>query len=133
MEKLLEKRYEVLFSLYGVFGNPVVIKTKEMLVNWVKSHEGQLRRDAIYFLLVNFDEMIIRPYAGFVPKPIDIEPYGLSMDCLKSESEILKNVEDALSIILKDVLNKTPPVSAHEVMKSIDENWEELQNLFPWG
>lgn len=130
----LRNRYEVLFSLYGVGADPMVIQIKEMLADWVRYHEGQLRADAIHFLLVNFDQLIIRPYAGFVPEPrSEKQPYGLSMPSFRDRRDFLPTIERALNLVLEDVKEKNAPVSAHEVMKTIDKNWDRLRELFGWG
>ena len=133
MDKILEARYQALFDLYGAGANIAVIHTKEMLSDWITKRPEQLRSDAAYFLLVNFDEMIIRPHAGYVPTPG--RPYGSRMDYFRDqrESDILKQVETALMMILETLPSEPLPVSAHEVMKSIDKNWDELQKLFGWG
>ena len=77
--------------------------------------------------------MIIRPHAGYVPTPG--LAYGSRMDYFRGqrESDILKKIENAFMMILETLPNEPLPVSAHEVMKSIDKNWDELRKLFGWG
>jgi len=133
MDKILEGRYQALFNLYGAGANIAVIHTKKMLADWITKYPENLRPDAAYFLLVNFDQMIIRPHAGYVPNPE--LPLGHPMESFRNQGapDMLRGVETALNMILKTLSSASSPVSAHEVMQSIDKIWDELEKIFLWG
>ena len=127
MDEILAARYQALFDRYSV--REASYNTKVFLRNWIQNHPDHFRPDAMYFLLVNFDQMIIRPYAGYVE-----DSAGNLLDSYnQTELDLVPNIERAIDIILTPLLEETPPVSAHMVLKSIDNNWGRLRALFGWG
>ena len=86
-----------------------------------------LRTDAKYFLLVNFNNMIIKPILHQI----------LSGD--KELSEILINdlIKTDIKTILKNSLEirKEEKISGHDIMKSIDVLWPTLNStkIELWG
>ena len=60
MDEPLGARYKALFRSYGVGGNGQVIRLK----GHIAERAERLREDAMYFLLVNMDHMVIRALSG---------------------------------------------------------------------
>lgn len=67
MNTSLDLRYSALFSSYGAGASYAVVTAKELISSWMDENPGLLRTDGAYFLLVNFDHMIVRPHMGYVP------------------------------------------------------------------
>ena len=131
MDEILAERYMALYNRYSV--NEASYQTKIFLRNWIESYPNRFRPDAIYFLIVNFDQMIIRPHAGTVE---DLEGNLLDRYEGQTESDLVPNIGKAIDIILTPLIEVegTDPISAHMILKSIDKNWEFLQALFDgWG
>src|ERR671932_50237 len=94
MNGWLQARYGRLFEIYGAGASMPVIRTKERITDYSEENPGTLRPDAAYFLLVNFDEMIIRPNAGYVPGFDPSEaPEGWP------QRDILERVNRALDVV----------------------------------
>ena len=128
MDEILAARYQALFDRYTVSGASYQIKT--FLRSWIQNHPDHFRPDAMYFLLVNFDQMILRPHAGDVE---DLEGILLGRYRDQTEPDLIERIENAINIILTPLIEETAPISAHRVLQSIDENWARLQDLFLWG
>ena len=127
MDEILAARYQALFDRYTVSGASYQIKI--FLRSWIQNHPDHFRPDAMYFLLVNFDQMIIHPHAGDVE-----DSAGNLLELYEDPTDLVPKIEEAASIILTPLLSETAPVSAHRVLQSINENWESLQALFRgWG
>jgi hypothetical protein len=90
----------------------------------------QLRGDAAYFLLLNFDQMVFRPegpWAPFAAQSLEITlPEHLSESRIKEA--YWKIVEN-----LKQEAADSEGYSAHQVMRSIDAIWSELVPYFAWA
>ena len=121
MDADLDARYRALFDIYREVTDPIGARTHELIVSWIVEYPDLLRSDAAYFLLVNFDHMIVRSQSWHV-HPVR-----------RQEREVLSKIEEALNIILSAVLEEERPVSAHRVMKAIDRRWAELAVLFAWA
>jgi hypothetical protein len=133
MDKLLEQRYEALIANYNP---PEQFQwIKDLVLSQTSEHQLQIRPDATYFLIVNFSEMIVLPYAAPLPwRPHEwsaetLSPYkGLKMEDLKPK------VKEALDILFNDLSRyDIKEVSAHQVLRAIDANWPPLALLFGWG
>jgi len=124
MNQNLERRYEQLFSAYDVGGPFNLAQVKDSLRTNVVT--GLLRQDAAFLLLVLYDQMILRPYAGqFVTASGVQPPFGFK----KPDA-----VDLSLNKILEDLNVPTGPRprSSHEVLKAIERTWQHHSEFFDW-
>jgi hypothetical protein len=130
MNELLATRYRLLFESYAVGDSGPVVMFKGRIVEWNTQNGGILRPDASLFLLVNLDQLIIRPYFG------DIESGGTQLLPLPSglsADEWVRRAQQATELILGQLEKGAGEISAHDVLQVIDINWNTLAASFGWG
>lgn len=129
MQKIQESKFWALFWNYKGQSSDIDSIVRSQVIASLAEPYTQLRPDAAYFLLVNFDHMVGRVLSDpFMPTeeyraPEAHYPVGL--------------IEQALGIIL-DRLHDAPHqdtdgYSAHEVMRSIDGVWGQLVPMLAWA
>lgn len=125
----LQARYERLFDIYGAGVSRPVVRTKQRIARFMEDNPESLRPDAAYFLLVNFDEMVIRPNAGYVPGfEFREAPEGWP------QTDISERVDKSLEVIFESLgEGGEPPISAHEVMLVIHQNWDTISEIIEWA
>lgn len=130
LDELLAVRYGELFRTYGVGEIGPLIRTKNQIVVRMEQHPGLLRADAAHFLIVSLDQMIIRPCVGTV-----FDPDGKVLPLFQYESfvRLEEDLEKVTSMILDTLSTKQLPTSSHDVMRAIEENWEEINKVFLWA
>jgi hypothetical protein len=85
-----------------------------------------LRSDALYFLLINFHHMIIRPLAE--------SDNIYSTRYLQEEQEnILSDLSTVINLALEQARER--PVSGHTILETINSSWKSLKTtrLSLWG
>lgn len=140
MHPRTEERYLALFYAYGSGGS--LFKARqggETLVLWAKDLISRalelevVRADAALFMLVNFDQMIIHPYFGYVPGAHG-EPLPPFREYEPAIAET--TVQQMIKIILREIPKDERPASAKFVMKFVSENLEnileEVEERFDW-
>jgi len=86
--------------------------------------ENKLRPDAKFFLLVNFHQLIVRPF-------IDKRPFNDLTNDLEDDIQT-----DISTIISESIsLENQKIISGHQIMKTIDKLWKNLRTtkLEIWG
>lgn len=132
MNEWLDQRYRVLFATYGVGGSSRIWRVKDRLAPLLNASKPLFRSDAAYFLLVNFDHMITRPYTGFVPAPTT--EFNKEIPAVLTRDELAGRVDRSLdAIITKLEAADEKPVSAHEVLQATHESWETLSEYLVWS
>lgn len=125
MNEALERRYQILFDIYGTDRSGMLVSTKRRIVSQCNERGIELRSDAFLFLLANLDHMIIQPYSGFIP--------GSEVpEAIMGGDRVNSAVTEALDIILGR-LSGQEPHSAHAIMSSIQDGWQQLSEVFFWG
>jgi len=139
MDDDLRRRYSALLDLVEP-RDPYFALVRPLVESVSARHRIRLRPDAAYFLVLNFTEMIFRPYAGDVPTPPAWWGRGEQPSLLQhyrdfSPPTTAARVEKALDVIMNhlDAIPEPDGVSAHQVMRAIDRSWSELSEYFMWG
>jgi hypothetical protein len=122
MDENLSLRYTALFETYEPRDSFAAL-VKSLVESAESRHAVSLRPDARYFLLVNFVEMILRPYAETISGLLTYREFTLP--------HTIVQIEKALDIIMKDL--PVQATSAHDVMQVIDTKWDQLTVLLGWG
>ena len=141
MDQLLDERYRFLFNSYGTpeaaeafrsyERNEVVPYLKKQIESKLEGRTRQFRPDALLFLLINLDQMVIRAcFSPLETKERILAPTEVSPD--------VKSPQQAVDQILAFVLDYldyriAAPVSGHEVLQAIDKSWKQLAELFKWA
>lgn len=127
MDELLTDRYRALFAGYGVGADQLVL---DSIKGYIASRVDIYREDAMYFLLVNMDHMVVRALSGYVPGP---SPLGFGMpwkihpnDMASKISECFKLIEGSLD------MPQDLKADAHAVMRAINANQKPLDLLLWW-
>jgi hypothetical protein len=138
MDELLGRRYAALVE--NVEPDSITASIRQLVRTRTAQRDITLRPDAEYFLIVNFVEMILRPYAEELhppPKPLG---FVWQRSVIRKYKDFtvpvtLDRIGAALDIIVDHLPAATEPdgISSHQVMVTIDRNWRELGNLFFWG
>jgi hypothetical protein len=143
MDGALEERYRFLFHSYGRGEG----RQREATISELKSRiirdserlrHGYFRPDAAFFLLVNLDQMIIRPYFeplyGGYNRPLPI-PEARTSDREIYERDPIILVERILNIILERIKPDSieGQISGHAVMRAIDMAWGKLSDMLGWA
>jgi hypothetical protein len=135
MRSNLEERYRLLLLSYenGGWDTPPGLKRTllEHVVN--VSARPRLRADAGLCLLVLFDQMILRPYTGYIPSSqnlagVQIEPpadnlLGFQMTVFGSLQSIFKQLDTVPKSLY----------SSHDVLQAIEALWPQLSASYGWG
>jgi hypothetical protein len=110
-------------------------RIKLLVRSKVVQHALVLRPDAELFLVLNFSQMIFRAYAGAIPADGASSPTILPRYREFSPNETNRRIGQAIDIILASLNQGVDPdgISAHEVLRKIDLNWQQLGELFAWG
>jgi hypothetical protein len=138
MDNDLRRRYFALFSQYAP-QNTDVTEIKRLVTAQAERHHTHLREDAMYFLVLNFAEMILRAYTERIPFATDLpdpnSPRTLGPYKGSTPTDMMGNIDHALGILMSDVASTgdAEGVSAHQVIRVIDRHWEQLAVLFGWG
>jgi hypothetical protein len=141
----LERRYLALFLAYEAGGADPIAELKRRLSAAVFP-ERRLRADAALCLLVLYDQMIFRPYVGTInlPYPLIIDPSFPPIPAIR-ELPLLSVVGDpdtfpttmmeSLTVILQqlDQDQYEHPASSHDVLRAVDDVWEQLSTSFGWA
>jgi hypothetical protein len=150
MDELLTERYRRLFEEYDAEVGPTILTSHESawptllwkrradperdLLQRVKARlddaisRGKLRPDAGLCLLTLYDQMILRPYGGRLPRHLPIHPRARNFD---SFSEA---VDQSLSAIFERLpRTHIEPASSHEILLAIDASWDTLSEYFGWA
>lgn len=109
--------------------NDLLIQTRRAIDKFIhsKSETSRVRPDAMYFLALNFHHMIIKPileYYKYRHSPL-----------IGNISRLSKEVESDINQILSASMKKLDDqgeevrteVSAHLIMKVIDDMWKDLK------
>lgn len=131
MDELLETRYRLLFQSYAMGETGAVGRFKALIQDWNEAHRQRLRWDAAFFLLVNLDQMLIRPYFGeFQVEGTRFLPFPQGF----SANQWFERTQEATRMVL-DYLDRNggEAISSHDALKAIEETWERLALLFGWG
>jgi len=132
MDELLTTRYQTLFRNYGIGGNGLVLRAKNVIVDRMEKEPDFLRADAAHFLLVNLDHMVIRPCSGYLPDPSIALPRALKTTIPPAEMPNL--IEKYLQTIFEYLgAHESKPVSAHGLTRAILQTWPQLGTLFSWS
>jgi hypothetical protein len=135
MNELLALRYRLLFrAFWGSRILPFIWPKRSRELYRIKLYlEGKdavLRPDAMLFLLILYEYMIIQPYTNkeIVLRRVEVP------EIARDPARFSETVQISLDVIFKE-LEKTDerPISAHQVMRAIDKTWPELSRLFAWG
>jgi hypothetical protein len=129
MDILLANRYRLLFQSYGRGDTGAVAFLKNRIVTWNGENRGRLRWDAALFLLANFDQLIIRPYFGLIldeSGKVVPSPSGLN------EETWFNRTQEATNLVLEKLPVTGEEISSHDVLQTIESNWETLSKLFGW-
>jgi hypothetical protein len=135
MDPNLEKRYGNLLLAYDIGGGGLLGEIKQRLLEHVTSAYAspKLRPDAALCLLSLCDQMILRPYAGYVPTFDNISGLSIPTPAV-DQRRFYETVHHSLQIIF-DELNKhgKPPCSSHDVLKVVEVLWPQFAVSFGWG
>jgi hypothetical protein len=138
MDQLLARRYAALVE--NVEPDSTTASIRQLIHTRTAQNHIILRPDAEYFLIVNFVEMILRPYAEKIQPPSKPLGFVWQPSAMRKYKDFtipvtLNRIGEALDIILERLPAATDPegISAHQVLATIDRNWQELGNLFFWG
>jgi hypothetical protein len=129
MDSLLANRYRLLFQSYGSGDTGAVAFLKNRLATWNRENRGRLRWDAALFLLTNLDQLIARPYSGLI---LDDQGKILPFPDGLNEEVWFNRTQQAVSLVLEHLPGAPAEISAHDVMQTIESNWETLSKLFGW-
>jgi len=129
MDSLLANRYRLLFQSYGSGDTGAVAFLKNRLATWNRENRGRLRWDAALFLLTNLDQLIARPYSGLI---LDDQDKILPFPDGLNEEVWFNRTQQAVSLVLEHLPGAPAKISAHDVMQTIESNWETLSKLFGW-
>jgi len=127
MDKNLDWRYRELYESYRVEDDSILLFASQVINEYMIKDPEFLRWDAAYFLLINFDHMIIKPYFSMIsdiPRPNEFENM--------TEAIFRDRINLAIDIIMSD-LRRYNPYSAHSILVSINNNWNSLSRIFGWG
>ena len=132
MDELLTTRYQLLFRNYGIGGSGLVLRAKTVIVDRMEKEPDFLRPDAAHFLLVNLDQMVIRPCSGYLPDPSKAVPRPLSVTIEPANMGGL--IEKYLDAVFQDLSsNESKPISSHALTRAIQRTWPQLGTLFNWS
>jgi hypothetical protein len=108
---------------YPPFG-PDIIK---LIKSTIDEYSEILREDAKYFLIVNFDHLILRP--------ILISNYPHLTNEIRIEELMINIQDDIRTIILVSSKESEGEISGHSLMRTIDNLWRSLKttNYRVWG
>src|ERR1017187_8868993 len=126
--RFLFNEYETDWRPIRAVGRDTVSHLKTRISSWEDTAKIRLPPDAALFLLVNLDQMILRPYYG----RFDIQA-RLPTGIFKVESDPLAAADRVLEIILSNIDWHGEPISAHAVMQAIDRGWKPLSEMFGWA
>jgi hypothetical protein len=130
MDPVLASRYMALFSSYEAGERGGAGFVKRQLIS--RSALTFLRPDAALLLLVLYDQMILRPYAGEI-----MLPSGEAMPLPPNAGDPVKtadSVSRGLDEIFKDLEQaRERPISSHRVLEAIMNTWPKISELHGWG
>jgi hypothetical protein len=129
MANLLANRYRLLFQSYGSGDTGAVAFLKNRIATWNGENRGRLRWDAALFLLTNLDQLIARPYWGSV---VDESGKVLPLPETQDVQVWFNRTLEAADLVLAHLPANSTEISAHDVMQTIESNWETLSRLFGW-
>jgi hypothetical protein len=132
MDELLATRYRLLFQSYAAGDTGFTVAFKRKIVEWNVKNGGRLRSDAALFLLVNLDHLIMRPYCGAIAVAVEGDRL-LPLPNDLSANEWFARGQQATELILEHLGTSAEEISAHDVLRAIDVNWEKLGSMFWWG
>jgi hypothetical protein len=125
MDKLQETQYWALFWNYRTQDVPGREAVRER-IKYNISSRNSLRADAAFFLLLNFDQMILAP----------TNPSG-RRDELTGKLFDQEKLERAFDIIMENLIETgsldPDGYSAHSVIRSIDQTWDRLAPILAWA
>ena len=131
MDPDLFRRYAALLYAYGAGETGFLPHIKRRI-----TLEPNLRPDAALCLLTLYDQMILRPYVGYIPTPDEQEglPRLKWVEGMKP-NDFGKQVDDTLDAILSHMRNmRTEKQStSHDVLQAITSVWAQLKEIFLWG
>jgi|ERR1700674_1705115 len=145
----LERRYTRLLRFYGRRrpDNSLLVRIKQEIERRSDIIQPTLRPDAKLCLLVLYDFMIVRPYAGEFPLPF-FQSHGEQRPrwepfLLNAEEPIIRSVATIFEYLgeVRAKRNFTSDeyeegdnrYSSHEILQAIDAAWGELKRPFKWG
>lgn len=128
LDRDLARRYGALFAAYGIGANYLLLETKR----WIAERVEVLREDAMYFLLVNMDHMVIRPICGYVPMPGD--EIGRPMPPFRDDQEVSRMVRDTIDIIMEQLREERTgeKYSANAVIRAISVKTQAISEKVAW-
>jgi hypothetical protein len=123
-------RYRALFRGYGSGGSPQLVSLKERIAE----QENVLREDAMYFLLISLDHMVIRSLSGYIPS-IDSTILGQPMPEFSSAEDVDRMVTRSLEEIYGDLAQhrtEGEKSSANDVIRTINAKTDALAEIILW-
>jgi hypothetical protein len=129
MDSLLDNRYRLLFQSYGSGETGIVAFLKARIIDWNRQNRGRLRWDAALFLLTNLDQLIARPYSGFI---LDERGNIVPLPGEIAGDDWSNRTQQAADLVLQHLRVIPTEISAHDVLQAIESNWETLSKLFGW-
>jgi hypothetical protein len=127
----LALRYRELFRNYGTglqFGPLIQLKGR------LAGEEEYLREDALFFLLLNLDQMIGRAFSGYIPDP-NAATLGAPMASADGADRVLEMTMDTLNVILQELANTRMPgqkSSANDVIRAIQATSGKISDIVLW-
>jgi hypothetical protein len=99
----------------------------------IAEQEAVLREDAMYFLLVSMDHMVIQAFFGYLPEassPLgqQMAPYASSEDVDKMVSQSLKEIFEELAAHRVSGAKS----SANAVIRAINARHDKLSEIILW-
>lgn len=126
----LADRYLGLFREYGTGGNDLVVSLKGNIAE----RRSILREDAMYFLLVNLDHMLIRALSGYVPSG-DGKPVGLPLQPYADPGKAGEIARQCLGIIEDELAQRRKGgerSSANDVARAIVNRSDDISQIALW-
>lgn len=128
LDPALAERYGTLFATYGAGAADLLVRTKGMIAE----RQNVLREDAMYFLLVNMDHMVIRSLFGYIPQPGSV--LGRPMNQFSGPDDVERMVRDTLDIIMGELQGREAQLkySANAVIRAISARSQDIADRIAW-
>jgi hypothetical protein len=127
----LGERYRALFHGYGAGRAHEFLDLKFLIA----SHESVLREDAMYFLLLNLDHMVLQGLSGYIPAiaggRIAGEPLPPFVEPARAQEMAAKTfhiINDELAQYRKS----QPKSSANDVIRAINATTKAISETILW-
>jgi hypothetical protein len=127
----LALRYRELFRNYGTglqFGPLIDLKGR------LAEQDSNLREDALFFLLLNLDQMIGRAISGYIPDP-NAALLAAPMAPADGADRVREMTMNTLDVILQELTNTRKPgqkSSANDVIRAIQATSAKISDIVLW-